>query len=76
MSIFTKEKQGTLLFTISTVVVIIALLAVAACIGLDAYVRWSLNQNFSFMSGDELPALTLAAFGLLFGLTYLRMRKD
>ena len=59
---------------------LVALVGVLATFGLaalEAYVRWSLNQNFMFLGGDELPALTIASFGLLFGLVYLhRAHKD
>lgn len=46
-------------------------------IGFEAYVRWSLNQNFTFLGGWELEALTVSAFGLMFGLNYLnRAHKE
>ncbi len=58
-------------------VALVGILTTFGLIGFEAYVRWSINQNFTFLGGDELPALTLASFGLLFGLVYLhRAHKD
>ena len=71
MSIFTSHKRGQVLSIISFGVAIIGVLAAFGLIGLEAYVRWSLNQNFSFLGGDTLPALLIASFALLFGVTYL-----
>ncbi len=77
MNIFTKEKQAHLLSIFAGLVALVGVLTVFGFIALDAYIRWSLNQSFSFLSGDELPALTLASFGLLFGLVYLhRAHKE
>ena len=77
MRIFTREKQGHLLFMLAAVVAVLGVLATFGFIAFEAYIRWSLNQNFTFLGGDELPALTISAFGLLLGLTYIhRAHKE
>ena len=42
-------------------------LAVIILTSAETYVRWSMNQNFSFLGGWTLPALML----LFLGLTYV-----
>ncbi len=37
----------------------------------EAYVRWSLNQNFSFLGGFELSALALLVLGQVAALAYI-----
>ena len=77
MTIFSKEKRDHLLSMFAGLVALVGILTTFGFIGLEAYVRWSLNQNFSFLGGEELPALTLASFGLLLGLVYLhRAHKE
>lgn len=64
--------------TLSRFTSIAAVLAVVIVFGLviaQGYVRWSVNQNFTFLGGNELEALTLAAFGLLFGLAYIHRSR-
>lgn len=55
----------------------LAVLGVFVLVGLETYVRWTLNQNFTFLGGGELEALTYSAFALLLGLNYVsRVRKE
>ena len=41
----------------------------------QAYVRWSLNQNFTFLGGNVIEALLIAGFGALTGLIHIRNRN-
>lgn len=59
-------------YVVSTVISYVAVIKLAA---LEAYVRWSLNQNFSFLGGFGLEALALLALGQTLGLLYL-LRSD
>ena len=40
-------------------------------IALEAYVRWTLNQNFGFLNGQGLLSLAILAVGQFAGLAYL-----
>jgi hypothetical protein len=71
---FNRENRGETLFYISLVAAVLSLVAAFAAAAGNAYVRWTLNQNFTFLGGWEQEALTLGAFGLLFGLAYLNRR--
>ena len=50
----------------------VSFIIVLAFVGLQAYVRWALNQNFMFLGGFEFEAITLGAFGLLIALLFAR----
>jgi hypothetical protein len=57
---------------------ILSILAIIAAFGLivaQAYVRWSLNQNFTFLGENVLEALLLSGFGSLIGLLHIRNRN-
>ncbi|HVU80199.1 MAG TPA: hypothetical protein VHD37_02435 [Candidatus Paceibacterota bacterium] len=71
---FNKENRGEALFYISLTAAVLSLVAAFAAAAADAYIRWTINQNFTFLGGWEQEALTLGAFGLLFGLAYLSRR--
>ena len=49
-------------------VTVLGLITVFGLIVLEAYVRWTTNQNFTFVGGGELGALTVSTFALLYGL--------
>lgn len=64
--------------TLSKFTSIVAVLAIIVVFGLvlaQTYVRWSVNQNFTFLGGNELEALTLSAFALLIGLAYIHRSR-
>ena len=46
-------------------VVVISVAIIFVLIVLQAYVRWTTNQGFTFLGGSELETLTLATFGLM-----------
>jgi hypothetical protein len=68
----TSEKRSQLISSVTSVLAIIAVLAAFGFIIAQAYVRWSLNQNFTFLGGNVIEALLIAGFGTL---AYLRGRN-
>ncbi len=71
MNILNFEKRERMMFRFSTAVAALALFVVFALVFLQVYVRWSVNQNFTFLGGNELEVLTFSSFALLLGLAYL-----
>ena len=55
---------------LSRLVILVSFVAVAALSIAQAYVRWKLNQNFTFLGGGELEVLTAGAFALLLALVW------
>ena len=62
MKSFFREGGMTLVAEFITVV---TLLVVFGFVAFQAYVRWAINQNFTFLGGFELEALTVGVFALL-----------
>ena len=65
------EKYVRMFYGFSMLVAVLSLLSTLAFVMAQAYVRWSMNQNFTFLGGNELEVLTFSAFALLLGLNYL-----
>lgn len=55
-------------YIIATVISYVFVMKLAA---LEAYVRWSLNQDFTFLGGFGLEVLVLLVLGQTLGLLYL-----
>ncbi len=55
---------------------VLSLLAVLGIVGFQIYVRWTVNQNFTFLGGSELEVLTASAFALTLGLSYVYRGND
>lgn len=53
---------------------LVALIAAAVIVAFQLYVRWKVNQNFTFLGGFELEALTIMGAGLLAAL-YLKREQ-
>lgn len=51
-------------------VIVLSTVIIFVLIVLQAYVRWTTNQGFTFLGGSELETLTLATFGLMAVLLY------
>ena len=67
----THEKRGRMLSSFSLIVAVVAVVITFGLIVAQTYVRWSLNQNFTFLGGNELEVLTVSSFALLLGLVYI-----
>ena len=52
----------------ATVLTFLGLVGITA---FEVYVRWSLNQNFSFLGGDALAGLALLVAAQMLGLVWL-----
>lgn len=66
------EKRARLISTLALVLAVLAILTAFGFIIAQAYVRWSVNQNFTFLGGNVLEALLIAGFGTL---AYLKGRN-
>ena len=71
-----NEKHAQRFYGFSMLVAVISLLSTLAFVMAQAYVRWSVNQNFTFLGGNELEVLTFSSFALLFGLNYLHQLRS
>ena len=65
-----SEKQGRVVFYVSIATAVLSLVAVFGFVALQAYTRWNVNQEFTFLGGLELEVLTASAFVLLIALLY------
>lgn len=59
---------------LALIMAILSALAVVGIVGAELYVRWKLNQNFTFLGGDSLAALIIASVGLILGLAFLHRK--
>jgi hypothetical protein len=67
--------NNKMLSRFTSIIAILAIVLTFILIIAQAYVRWSVNQNFTFLGGNALEALTLAAFGLIWGLAYIHRAR-
>jgi hypothetical protein len=75
MSKFTHEGQARFVQTFSLIISVVSIIGVLALGALEAYVRWNINQEFTFLGEATLPALAIASFGLLAAILFTT-RKD
>jgi hypothetical protein len=69
------EKRQNFLYWLSLGSAISALACVATIGVFQVYIRWKINQEFTFLGGFELEALTISAFALIALLTYLHRSR-
>ncbi|MFA7310199.1 MAG: hypothetical protein WC050_04835 [Candidatus Paceibacterota bacterium] len=69
-----KETKHSVVFWCSLMTALVALIAAAVIVAFQLYVRWKVNQNFTFLGGFELEALTIMGAGLLAAL-YLKREQ-
>ena len=67
-----SEGRHHFVMMLALVLSILAILVAFGFIIAQAYIRWSLNQNFSFLGGNVLEALLISGFGTL---AYLKGRN-
>lgn len=58
-------KRQNVVFRFAFWAAVISFIGLLAILGLQMYVRWALNQNFTFLGGFELEALTASVFALI-----------
>ena len=71
MNKFISEKN---MYKVSFGVAWFSVLVVFIFIAVQSYVRWTINQNFTFMGGFELEAFTLGTFALMVALLFAKHR--
>ena len=72
MSKFISEK---IVYKVSFIIAWVSVLVVFGFIVVQSYVRWAINQDFTFLGGLELEALTLGAFALIIARLFAKNRE-
>ena len=67
----TKEGREALVSLFSILSAAISFLGLSVIIVSQMYVRWAINQDFSFLGGNALEALIVSVFGLILGIAYI-----
>ena len=65
-----KETRGNFVYRLSAAAAVVSLLVLAGLVVAEAYVRWSMNQNFSFLGDSGFLGLSILTLGLVLGLIY------
>ena len=65
-----KETRGNFVYRLSAAAATVSLLVLAGLVVAEAYVRWSMNQNFSFLGDYGFLGLSILTLGLVLGLIY------
>jgi len=66
-----EEKREQFIYRFSVGVSVLSLAAVLIITGIQTYIRWFINQNFTVIGGSQLEALTISAFALIIVLAYV-----
>lgn len=61
-----EEQYGQMVFYGMASIAAVSVLLVFVLLVLTAYVRWTMNQEFTFLGGSEFEALTISAFALTY----------
>lgn len=75
MNKLTPESREKILTNAAMAIAAVLAVLVAVIVIAQMYVRWSLNQNFTFLGGGELEVLTLSVVVLVLGLLH-HLRKS
>ena len=63
-----EQQRNSMLFWVSFAIAVFSFLIFIALLFAQTYVRWKVNQDFSFLGGFGLESLALLSLGLLLGL--------
>lgn len=66
-----KEMRQNLVFWFSLISTLVSTVALFALVYMEAHVRWTTNQNFSFLGGSGLLGLSLLVLGQISVLAYI-----
>jgi hypothetical protein len=66
-----KETKQAAVFYLTFISALLSVLALIGFSGAQAYIRWTTNQNFTFLGESGLLSLAVVATGLLVALSYL-----
>lgn len=70
MSLPDAGKRSSIVFWLALVFAVLAVVAIVALVAAEVYVRWKVNQNFTFLGGYKFEALAISASALLIGLAH------
>ena len=71
MDKITQARREKLVFRVGFIASAVAVIIVLVLTLLQAFVRYTTNQNFTFLGGNQLEVLTASAFLMLLGLAYI-----
>jgi uncharacterized membrane protein YidH (DUF202 family) len=64
------NTHGRFVTKLARVTVSISLVLLCVLILAQVYVRWTINQSFTFLGGGELEALTVSVFALVIAIIF------
>lgn len=65
-----KDKRRRVIHWVAFLAALLSFVTLIVLIGGEVYVRWYVNQNFTFLGGFALEALMLMFTALTLGLLY------
>jgi len=68
--------RESILFYSASFVAAVSFVVVFVLIALEAYVRWTTNQGFTFLGGNSFGSLMIGAFALVIALLLTSGRKN
>lgn len=71
MDKLTHTRRERIVFRFGFIATAVVFVIVLLLTLLQAYVRFTTNQAFTFLGGNELEVLTASAFLMLLGLSYI-----
>jgi TRAP-type C4-dicarboxylate transport system permease small subunit len=71
MDKLTHDRRERLIFRFAFISTAVAMVIVLLLVLAQAFVRYSTNQTFTFLGGNELEVLTASAFLAMLGLAYM-----
>ena len=76
MNTLTPANRELIVFWLALISAVVAVVGAVALVGIEAYVRWTLNKDFTFLGGSSLAALIVSAFVLVTGMVYAYRPKN
>ncbi|MDO8552451.1 MAG: hypothetical protein Q7S01_02880 [bacterium] len=67
----TAETRQSVVYWLSIITFVVSSVLFIGFIAAQAYVRWFINQNYSFLGGFELEALTFLVLGQITALAFI-----
>lgn len=75
-TMFTSPQQRTRWFiALPFIFSLFAILLAFGLITIEVYVRWTLNQDFTFLGGHVIEVLLIVGFGTLWGLIFTQSKN-
>lgn len=70
------DMNGKWVLYFSLIILALSFIIIFGLIGFTIFVRWKMNQEFTFLGGAEFEVFTASAFALLLGLAYMYRPND